>query len=239
MQAALPRDAKFVDRIVEQAHLLVGDSQVIVGLDILRSHYLFQALLELRKHVLNRVLEVCGPHFLSERINLRLVRFTQRSEKRFRFRVPRIGNDDRLEDLPRFFHQPLLNEKSRFRQLFGRRRILGPIFQRDLFEALFHVLTESQRLLFDDLFRGLIEGLRLRCRRLIGQQIHWQLRRLKQRFIPSRSRLLLAFVRDRLDFLRRLDAPQRKILDRFLFGQTRPVSLGIRVLGFDQDFRVR
>ena len=57
-EAALARHGELADRVVDQAHLLVGDAQVVVRVDVLGLDDLLQALLELGEDLLDRVLEV-------------------------------------------------------------------------------------------------------------------------------------------------------------------------------------
>ena len=56
--AAPARHVKHRDGVIHQAHLLVGDAQVIVGVDVRGVDHLLQALLEFGKHLVDRVLEV-------------------------------------------------------------------------------------------------------------------------------------------------------------------------------------
>ncbi|EAU65709.1 hypothetical protein STIAU_7806 [Stigmatella aurantiaca DW4/3-1] len=56
--AALTRHTELSERIIGQAHFLVGDAQVVVGVHVLGLHHLLQPLLELGEHLLDRVLEV-------------------------------------------------------------------------------------------------------------------------------------------------------------------------------------
>ena len=50
----LARELELADRLVDQAHLLVGDPEVVVGLVVLGRELLLDALLELAKDLLER-----------------------------------------------------------------------------------------------------------------------------------------------------------------------------------------